>query len=1464
MSLDLLQQSFSGGEWSPKLDARSDLEKFYTATRDSQNMIPTRYGPAERRPGLYFVAEVKDSSKKARLMPFKFSTVQAYMHEFGDEYIRFFKDRGQIIDGVGTEDISALDNVIAHWLLNDISGINVADDDGGTHDMTLSVDAAIVTQTGKVGTGCFDLDGQYDCELAHHSDFSFTNDVNDTAFSIACWGYVTQQADLQVLLSKWQNLGATEWRLSLTKDRRLQLQLGDTTGSLGATTVAQWKLNDTDADQVVDDASGNAHHGATETANVVDLSAAGLTNLTPCFDLGGADAVIIPDNAALSFDDSGANPMSIAAWIYVTNTGVQQTIFSKWESTGDAEYRLYLDSDEKLNFDLFDASAGAGIFNKTDTALSSGWHLVVVTYNSTGGANAETGVILYVDEVSKAFGTIKENVYVAMEAGATNALIGAQYTNAAVASYFADKIDNVILFSTTVLSPADIAALYNSGAGTETVGGAEISAISDDAISIGWHLFTTTYSAPADEGTAAAGIILYVDSVAVDSTNTENANYTAMQEDNTIEIRIGSQRNSGDSANEKFWGDKIDEVSVFGDVLTPAEVAGLYSTGPYEISSPYLEADLFGIQRIQSADVMFGFHSGYNPRKLKRFEHALWELEDIDFDWPPFMEENVTDTTITPSGTVGTIELAATSPIFTSDHIGSSWLVRHPRTDNKIEHDFGAAVGFSGILVDVEGSWRLRTSGTWTGTIEVQRVYDEQLTLVLDAAPAGGAWSTDDIITGATSGDTCVIVSATDSTHYTIKQLSGSFTDDGEVLSNQSANSRDTAATWPRYEGWHTLTTLQSKDDQNFNVPGEETLGNAYYRVECTEADDVVLRIVLSCERFYHYGIVKITGFTDATHATATVTRALGSTIATKLWSEGAWSDERGYPTCGTFHEERLMVGGTIYQPHKIYGSMTFDWENFRTGTLDDHSVKYEINAGEMNAIRWLISKEVLLLGTAGAEWKLGSFDADEPLTPGNPIKPRIQTSYGSKYIQAIMLANVVLFVVGGQTEDAPGRVVRGAQYVFEKGESGGYEAFDYTTLAEHITESGIVGMAYQQQPEPILWAWLDNGKAIGMTFEPGQRVWGWFPLITDGEIESMGVIPGVKEDEVWCTVRRTKGDGTVIRCIEYMKPRDWGADQKDCFFVDSGLTFDGGDAVTITGITRADPCVVTAVAHGFSDGDQVKIRYVGGMSEVRDKVFSVSNPAANTFELRDKLDTVDITSAEFTAFAASISGDTTYDSLDITNVSAADIVKISLGAPVTGTGIPSNTTVTAINDNRFTMSAKATVTDTAVTITIVGNVMQVDNAFSGLDHLEGVTVSVLGDGTVHENVVVISGAVTLTDYFNKVHIGRPYKSILKPMKLEMPLQTGTARAKIKRIHSIVFSFYKSLGCKFGPLTAEDKILFRKITDPMGEAVPLFTGEKVASFPGGYELNADIYVEQDQPLPLTVRSITPRLMLYGG
>ena len=84
--------------------------------------------------------------------------------------------------------------------------------------------------------------------------------------------------------------------------------------------------------------------------------------------------------------------------------------------------------------------------------------------------------------------------------------------------------------------------------------------------------------------------------------------------------------------------------------------------------------------------------------------------------------------------------------------------------------------------------------------------------------------------------------------------------------------------------------------------------------------------------------------------------------------------------------------------------------------------------------------------------------------------------------------------------------------------------------------------------------------------------------------------------------------------------------------YKDSGSVLEGDK--TISAITKANPAVVTATSHGYSNGDEVLISSVGGMTEVNGKRFLVADKTTNTFELQDK-DGVDINSSSFTTYTS-------------------------------------------------------------------------------------------------------------------------------------------------------------------------------------------------------------------------------------
>lgn len=95
--LSKIQSNFNGGEVSQNVYGRVDSERYDTVLATCLNYIPILQGPLVRRAGTKYVTNVKDSTKPPALIPFNYNGTQSYILEFGDRYIRFFANDGQVI-----------------------------------------------------------------------------------------------------------------------------------------------------------------------------------------------------------------------------------------------------------------------------------------------------------------------------------------------------------------------------------------------------------------------------------------------------------------------------------------------------------------------------------------------------------------------------------------------------------------------------------------------------------------------------------------------------------------------------------------------------------------------------------------------------------------------------------------------------------------------------------------------------------------------------------------------------------------------------------------------------------------------------------------------------------------------------------------------------------------------------------------------------------------------------------------------------------------------------------------------------------------------------------------------------------------------------------------------------------------------------------------------------------------------
>ena len=431
-------------------------------------------------------------------------------------------------------------------------------------------------------------------------------------------------------------------------------------------------------------------------------------------------------------------------------------------------------------------------------------------------------------------------------------------------------------------------------------------------------------------------------------------------------------------------------------------------------------------------------------------------------------------------------------------------------------------------------------------------------------------------------------------------------------------------------------------------------------------------------------------------HAPRKLTRAsdISWTLATLTFTSAPADFAGGagdYPRCVTFFEERLYWAGTNNKPQTIWASKSGDFLNMNQGTgLDDESLAFTLATDDVNVIRWMKASDVLLVGTVGGEFKL--HGSGNPVTPSN-VRVVQETKYGSSTVTPVTSGRAVLF-----NQRATKKI---RQMIFDLNVEG-FVAPDLTILAEDITGGGLTHMAYQQEPDSIVWAVREDGVLLGLTYQRDQQVVAWHqhPVGgTDTEVESVAVIPSAdgKSDELWISVKRTINSATV-RYIEYLD---------STINVDSGLTYSGGATSTLSGLT----------------------------------------------------------------------------------------------------------------------------------------------------HLEGETVQVVGDGAVMSDAVVSSGSISLSESVTSASVGLQYITELVTLPPELPQADGASFGKKKSWNRIILNLYQTLGIAVNG----KQLVFRTGGDAMDSAPPTFTGQKDITNLGWKESDTSITVRQEQPISMTLISITGEL-----
>ena len=569
------------------------------------------------------------------------------------------------------------------------------------------------------------------------------------------------------------------------------------------------------------------------------------------------------------------------------------------------------------------------------------------------------------------------------------------------------------------------------------------------------------------------------------------------------------------------------------------------------------------------------------------------------------------------------------------------------------------------------------------------------------------------------------------------------------------------------------------------------------------------------------WGYATVTGRTNTTVVTVTVNATFGGTSAETKWRLGAFSDTTGFPTACAFYEQRLFFAGTTEQPQTLFGSKSGDYETHTPGTLDDDPVIYTLATDQVNAIRWLSPGKVMAIGTVGGEFIISGSTTADALTPTN-VRVVREGTRGSASHTPIRIDNVVIFIQRQQ------RKIREFAYLFD---SDSYQSPDLTILSNQVAKGGVTEIAYQQEPSTVIWGVKADGQLVGMTYLRDQQVVAWHRHKIGGVSGSCTItVSDYANIADGTTLTFTKSDGTTVT-----------------FTSTTGTAGTDEFRTQTNNNTTADNIYTAINAHAD---------------------FTVANPAAAV-----------VTVEETTRAGAGPLTVTSSDTTRLTTTDQAIAVVESLAI------IPSSTT----GEEEVWMIVQRTINGTTRRYVeylsdqfdieesqAKGDAFFVDSgltysstataSISGLDHLEGEAVSILGDGSVYTKRNVSSGAVTSIDpTVTKAQIGLTQQCTMKTLRPEAGGDDGTAQGKTKRDFEVTLRLIDTLGGKVGPDTSNlDEIIFRTGSDPMDSSPPLFTGDKKVNIRGGWDAAGQMVYTNDEPLPAHITALITRIITHDG
>jgi hypothetical protein len=369
-----------------------------------------------------------------------------------------------------------------------------------------------------------------------------------------------------------------------------------------------------------------------------------------------------------------------------------------------------------------------------------------------------------------------------------------------------------------------------------------------------------------------------------------------------------------------------------------------------------------------------------------------------------------------------------------------------------------------------------------------------------------------------------------------------------------------------------------------------------------------------------------------------------------------------------------------------------------------------------------------------------------------------------------------------------------------------GYAGTNLSVTAEDLFEHNpIVDATYQKYPLSALWLVREDGTLASLTYSKEHQVYGWAEHDVGGQVESVCCVPENGKSVLYMIVIRDDpfmGAGQTSRCLERLTDR-FVNDPLERIFLDSALSYDGRN-------TTATTVILSSPSGTWTVNDELTLT-------ASNPIFNAGN-VGDIIVIRSELDFLEPLRLKIIQFVSTIS------------------VKVN--------------PLTDVPDVSF-MNFATTNWDFA------------KDTFGGLTHLMGQTVGILSDGAVlPQQQVDSNGVVTVPTPGVRVHIGLPYTPVIETLDIVVP-GGESVREKSKNIPMVTVQVEETRGIFAGPDGNHLDEYVHRTDESTGTVPDELTGIAQIQIPCEWNKSGRVWIQQNDPLPITVGAIIPEVR-FGG